>query len=91
VWVRAHVEALPGPGETATALRADDVVLVVLVVLVDLGVPRGVVSAVVAAAGRREARAVLSASPYAAVPNDALDGCDPCVVGERDAAALADA
>ncbi len=85
MWVRAHVEALPGPGETATALRADDVVLV------DLGVPRGVVSAVVAAAECREARAVLSASPYAAVPNDALDGCDPCVVGERNAAALADA
>ena len=54
-------------------LRPDDVVLV------DLDNAHDVVGAVVSAADRREARVVLSASPYAPVPVPALEACAPCV------------
>ncbi len=81
-------------------LRPDDVVLL------DLGdapaavggardgpvgaVVGAVAGAVVSAAEHVEARVVLSASPYVGVPAAALEACSPCVVDERDAAALAD-
>jgi ribokinase len=60
------------------------------VVLIQLDVPPAVVADVLREADRRQLRVVVNASPYATVDPEAAALADPFVVGERDAAMLAD-
>jgi ribokinase len=60
------------------------------VVLVRLDVPAVVVAEVLREADRRQLRVVVNASPYSTVDPEAAALADPFVVGERDAALLAD-
>lgn len=60
------------------------------VVLVQLDVPPAVVAQILREADRREIRVVVNATPYATVDSGAAALADPFVVGERDAALLAD-
>ena len=60
------------------------------VVLIQLDVPPAVVADVLREADRRQLRVVVNASPYATVDPEAAALADPFVVGERDAALLAD-
>ncbi len=60
------------------------------VVLIQLDVPPAVVADVLHEADRRQLRVVVNASPYATVDPAAAALADPFVVGERDAALLAD-
>ena len=60
------------------------------VVLVQLDVPPAVVADVIQEADRRQLRVVVNASPYATVDPEAAALADPFVVGEQDAALLAD-
>jgi ribokinase len=72
-------------GVAALASAEDDEV-----VLVQLDVPVPVVTALLREADRRRLRAVVNASPFAALDAEAASLADPFVVGERDAALLAD-
>jgi ribokinase len=60
------------------------------VVLIQLDVPPAVVADVLREADHRQLRVVVNASPYATVDPEAAALADPLVVGERDAAILAD-
>lgn len=60
------------------------------VLLVQLDVPARTVAAVLREADRRELRVVVNASPFAVLDPDVASVADPFVVGERDAALLAD-
>ena len=60
------------------------------VVLIQLDVPPAVVADVLREADRRQLRVVVNASPYATVDPEAAALADPFVVGEQDAALLAD-
>ena len=60
------------------------------IVLVQLEVPREVVTAAVRRASARGARVVLNLAPYAALPPDVLALADPVVVNEHEARLLAD-
>ena len=60
------------------------------VVLVPQGLPGAVLRWLASLAQRRGARFVVNASPYAELPSEVLSAADPFVVGERDAALLAD-
>ncbi len=60
------------------------------VVLIQLDVPPAVVAQILREADRRQIRVVVNASPYAGVDPEAAALADPFVVGERDAALLAD-
>jgi len=60
------------------------------VVLIQLDVPPALVADVLREADRRQLRVVVNASPYATVDPEAAALADPFVVGERDAALLAD-
>lgn len=60
------------------------------VVLIHLDIPLDTVAEVAHEAARRGARVVLNASPYTALPAEAAAVAEPLVVGEREAALLAD-
>ena len=60
------------------------------IVLVQLEVPREVVTAAVRSASARGARVVLNLAPYTALPPDVLALADPVVVNEHEARLLAD-
>jgi ribokinase len=64
-------------------LRPDDVVLV------QLEIPLPVVMEAIRLAGDMRARVVLNLAPFAELAPDLLDACDPVVVNEHEAAALA--
>ena len=60
------------------------------VVIVQLDVPPTVVAEIIQEADRRQLRVVVNASPYATIDPEAAALADPFVVGEKDAALLAD-
>ena len=60
------------------------------VVLVQLDLPPAVVADVLQEGDRRQLRVVVNASPYATIDPEAAGLADPLVVGEKDAALLAD-
>jgi ribokinase len=58
------------------------------VLLLQLEIPLPVVAAAIARAGDAGARVVLNLAPYAVLPGELLDACDPVVVNEHEAALL---
>jgi ribokinase len=58
------------------------------VVLLQLEIPLPVVAATIRRAAAAGARVVLNLAPFAELPADLLDACDPVVVNEHEAAAL---
>lgn len=58
------------------------------VVLLQLEIPLPVVEAAIRRAGEFGARVVLNLAPFAELPADLLDACDPVVVNEHEAATL---
>jgi ribokinase len=58
------------------------------VVLLQLEIPLPVVEAAVNRAGAAGARVVLNLAPFAQLPADLLDACDPVVVNEHESATL---
>lgn len=61
------------------------------VLLLSLEVPVHAVRAAVAAVEDLDVRVILNAAPFARLPQELLDRCDPVVVNEGEAMALADA
>jgi ribokinase len=81
--VRGANTALDG-GTALTGVEPDDLVLV------QLDLPSLVVAELLREADRRQIRVVVNASPLTTVEPEAAAFADPFVVGERDAALLAD-
>ena len=88
--IRDAVVLIPGADAALDSGAALDAAAPDDVVLIQLDLPAAVVADLLRDADRRQLRVVVNASPYATVDPEAAALADPFVVGERDAALLAD-